>query len=100
MNKYGNKKVEYQGMKFDSKKELNRYLILSSNDEVCNLQRQVKYVLIPKIGKQRECSYIADFVYSINGEVIVEDCKGYRTDAYKIKKKLMKWVHNIDIQET
>ena len=43
---------------------------------------------------------MADFTYYENGEYVVEDCKGYRTDTYKLKKKLMLWVHGIRIKET
>ena len=61
----------------------------------------MKYELIPKQKGERACHYIADFVYTDteSGETIVEDTKGYRTDAYKIKRKLMLWVHNIKIRE-
>lgn len=80
------------------------------------LDRQVKFLLIPsqreetgeigrngkpKQGKvvERECAYYADFVYFENGERIVEDVKGVRTEAYKIKRKLMRWIHGIEIRE-
>lgn len=48
------------------------------------------------------CVYVADFVYLdlFDGKEIVEDAKGYRTAIYKLKKKLMKAVHSIDIFET
>ena len=64
-----------------------------------------KNVLIPtqKIGGktvERACTYTADFCYMQNGSYIVEDCKGMRTEVYKIKKKLMLYIHNIEIKET
>ena len=118
MNKYRNKKIVYNGIEFDSKKEARRYSELSLLEKagvISSLQMQVKYVLIPAqreadiIGKrgsvkpgkliERECSYIADFVYFENGKWIVEDTKGYRTKDYKIKKKLMLYVHGIRIKE-
>lgn len=49
---------------------------------------------------ERPCDYIADFVYYENGKRIVEDCKGMRTDVYKIKRKLMLEKYNISIKET
>ena len=127
-NKYHAKKVVFDGITFDSKKEARRYeeLILQERCQVIsNLQRQVKYVLIPnqhaestetykrgskkgqpKRGKllERECSYVADFVYTdATGETIVEDVKGYRGGGaygiFKIKRKLMLWVHGIKIRE-
>ena len=50
---------------------------------------------------EHEISYIADFVYqdARTGETIVEDSKGFRTDAYILKRKLMLWVHGIKITE-
>ena len=41
-----------------------------------------------------------DFVYQEDGHTVVEDCKGFRTPEYRIKKKLMLWVHGIKIRET
>lgn len=121
-NKYGNKKVTIDGMTFDSKKEAQHYLnlkLLEKGGVIENLQTQVKYVLIPAQyegtgeyytkGKhkgeekkrlvEKECAYYADFVYEQDGETIVEDTKGMRTDKYIIKRKLMLWVHKIKIRE-
>jgi len=46
------------------------------------------------------CSYRADFVYVQGGKTITEDCKGFRTDVYLLKKKLMKAFYGIEILET
>lgn len=86
-NKYGNKKLEYQGEMFDSKLELNRYLYLKqleARGEIRNLRRQVRIQLTPSYfsvervfseklnGKElkpkrreyeKNCTYICDFVY-------------------------------------
>lgn len=121
--KYNNKKIEVDGMTFDSKKEANRYKelsLLQKAGEISGLQTQVRYVLIPsqrevseevytrgenkgkyKPGKllERECTYVADFVYYKDGKVIVEDTKGFRTKEYIIKRKLMLYVHHIQIKE-
>ena len=37
-NKYGNKKVEYNGLKFDSKKEKDRYIFLKEQERIGNIQ--------------------------------------------------------------
>ena len=108
MNKYHNKKVCYNGIAFDSKKEARRYselLLLERAGVITNLQRQVPFVLIPSQrinGKvvERECKYIADFVYTENGKKVVEDTKGMKTEAYKIKKKMLLYFHGIKIKET
>ena len=105
MNKYGARKVKApDGQVFDSRKEYQRYgvlRLLERAGKISGLCRQVSYELIPKQDGERACSYIADFRYfDENGKLVVEDCKGYRTEAYKIKKKLMLWVHGIKIKET
>lgn len=107
--KYNNKKVTIDGIKFDSKKEANRYQelkLMQRASIISDLQRQVKYVLIPSQkgddGRviERPCTYIADFVYiDENGKTVVEDTKGYRTSDYKIKRKLMLYIHGVKINE-
>ena len=105
--KYHNTKTTLNGMKFDSKKEMRRWQELSLMEKagaITDLQRQVKYVLIPSQrinGKvaEKEISYYADFVYKENGRTVVEDVKGYRTDVYKIKRKLMLYTYGIKIRE-
>lgn len=47
----------------------------------------------------KECSYIADFAYIQDGAYVVEDTKGVRTEAYKIKRKLMLERYGIQIKE-
>lgn len=104
MTKYGNRKLTApDGQKFDSVKEYHRWgclRLLERAGTISNLKRQVKYELIPKQTGERACNYVADFTYMENGRLVVEDVKGVKTDAYKIKKKLMLWVHGIQIRET
>ena len=124
MRKYRNKKVTVDGITFDSKREKKRWCelcLLEKAGEISNLQRQVKFVLIPtqtetferyseKTGKklkdgvrvvEKECAYFADFVYIDNhtGRTVVEDTKGARTEKYIIKRKLMLHIYGIRIQE-
>lgn len=112
MSKYNASKVEYEGMKFDSKKELKRWIILKELEktgEIRNLERQVSYSLIPtqrgEDGKvvERECKYIADFRYTRKGKEVVEDVKGYKKgqaySLYRIKKKLMLYNYGIKVEE-
>ena len=105
--KYHAEKTELDGIVFDSKKEAQRYAelkLLERSGAIHNLQRQVRYELIPaqkKDGKtvERACHYIADFVYEDNGKTVVEDVKGYRTKEYVLKRKLMLQVHGIEVRE-
>ncbi len=118
MRKYRNVKTTLDGISFDSRKEANRYAelrILEKAGLIQNLQMQVKYVLIPEqrepdtLGArggvhkgrliEKECAYIADFVYEEDGKTVVEDTKGFRTKDYIIKRKLMLKVHGIRIKE-
>lgn len=108
MAKYHNRKVTRDGETFDSVKEYRRFCelrLLEKAGAVTDLQRQVKFELIPAQridGKvaERACSYVADFVYMENGQQVVEDAKGMRTQEYRLKRKLMLWVHGIRIRET
>ena len=91
---------------FDSRKEYNRSIELEALEKmgaISNLQRQVWYELIPKQGKLRAAYYVSDFTFVCDGKEVVEDVKSPITrklPVYALKKKLMKWVHNIDIKET
>lgn len=107
--KYHNKKVAMNGLEFDSKKEMNRFLelsLLQKAGKIKDLRCQVKFVLIPAqrdpmTGKllERECAYVADFVYQEGGRNVVEDTKGFRTKEYIIKRKLMLERYGIRIRE-
>ena len=102
MSKYHAVKTTIDGKTFDSKKEAVRYMelcLLEDAGEIQDLRTQVPYELIPKQAGERACIYKADFVYQQNGETVVEDVKGMRTDAYKIKRKLMLWRYGIKIRE-
>ena len=107
-SKYHNKKVEIDGEVFDSLKEASRWQelkLLERAGVIHGLSRQHRFELIPvqkKDGKviERPITYIADFCYVEDGKPVVEDCKGMRTDVYKIKKKLMLFVHGVEIRET
>lgn len=113
------------GITFDSKKEGNRYRelkLLEKAGKITGLQLQVKYILIPsqfgrvpdkqrpggtkRVCLERECAYIADFVYKdSDGQLIIEDVKGYRDPAsaayakFVIKRKLMLERYGIRISE-
>ena len=91
-------------------------LSMQRDGRIFDLRLQVPFELIPtqrepdiigprggvKPGKciEKACVYYADFVYKDkDGNAVVEDAKGVRTEAYKIKKKLMLYVHKIKIKE-
>lgn len=117
-NKYRNTKTIVDGITFDSRKEASRYRelkLLLEAGSISNLRCQEKFVLIPvqrepdiigvrggvKKGKviEKECSYLADFVYEEDGQTVVEDTKGFHTKDYIIKRKLMLYFYGIKIKE-
>lgn len=122
--KYYNIKTKTSdGTVHDSMREAHRWeelLLLQRCGKIKDLQRQVKYELIPaqyetyerygvngnrlKDGKrlvEKSCDYIADFEYidTETNQKVVEDTKGFRTKDYIIKRKIMLFRHNIRIKE-
>ncbi len=111
-SKYGNVKTGGHASKKEHKRAVELRLLQKAG-MIKNLREQVKFVLIPKQPGERECSYIADFIFDAkvslkngdNPDVIVwqrnvcEDVKGIRTPVYRIKRKLMLSVHGIRIRE-
>ena len=101
MNKYHAQKTEVDGIWFASKKEANRYIelrLLERAGEISDLKLQPRFPIV--MNGIKVCTYIADFQYIDKGKVVTEDVKGVKTPTYKIKKKLVKAVYNIDILET
>lgn len=126
MNKYGARKVRYDGKIFDSRKEARRYAelrLLERAGQIKKLELQKTFELIPaqweaiptgefyKAGErkgqpkfkniclEKAITYKADFCYTENGKLVVEDTKGVKTKDYIIKRKLMLHIHGIKIKE-
>lgn len=123
-SKYGNKKVEFQGIIFDSKKEKDRYLFLKDAEHkgiIKDLKLQVTFELVPakkneyvkhlktkdkivSVTLQRPITYTADFSFIrvSDGEYVVEDVKASKfllTDKYVLKKKMLYAFQDILIKE-
>lgn len=105
MSKYHNRKVGG----FDSKKEMLRFQELCQMEKegiISELRRQVVFELIPvqrdENGKvlERKCEYKADFTYYQDGSLVVEDCKGFKTKEYRLKKKMLLYLKGIRIKES
>jgi hypothetical protein len=107
MAKYGNRKIIRDGIEFDSIKECQRYCelkLMQRAGVISDLQLQVPFELLPTQridGKvvERAVNYIADFVYKQDGQTVVEDTKGYKTEKYIMKRKMMLFFHGIRIRE-
>ena len=83
-HKYNAKRVEYNGIKFASMAERDRYIILRQMESaglIKNLRLQPKF-LFPMGYK-----YIPDFEYEQDGRLVVEDVKGVETGVFKLKAK-------------
>jgi hypothetical protein len=99
--KYGN---ERQG-KYASKREAMyaaSFAALADRRIITDLQEQVPFIIIPKDGKLRAIKYIADFVYRDKDGLHVVDVKGgeaTKTQLYRLKRRLMRQVHGITIEE-
>lgn len=120
-NKYHSRKISRDGMTFDSLKEYRRYCelaLLEKAGQITGLKLQVPFELLPaqyetfeRYGKkgqrlkdgsrciEKAVIYRADFVYSENGKIIVEDTKGFKTKDYILKRKMMLYFHGIKIKE-
>lgn len=113
-SKYNAARIEYEGVKFDSRKELRFYLYLKDLEKekiIKDIKRQVKFELQEKFkyGNKtiRSINYIADFTCVVldvdrfksaigcnnkeikENQTVILDTKGYKTEVYKIKYKLM-----------
>ena len=121
-SKWHNTPCEYNGIKFDSHKERDRYIFLKSLEDkgvISDLKRQVRYTVCPAVYGEREVQlktktkiekytrqiasyYYADFTYMLNGELIVEDIKGAEgteTEVFRLKAKLMLAYNGIEVKK-
>ncbi len=90
-SKYKNKKININGLTFDSTQEYHRYNYLLTQEKIGNIQdlefhnKKNNLILLenPKI------VYEPDFCYKENGVFIIEDLKGFQTKEFKLKKKMI-----------
>lgn len=114
-NKYRSISRVLDGIKFPSKKEARRYSqlkLLQRAGEITDLIVHRRYSI--DVNDCHVCIYEADFSYmekwreadpqrghGLEGwRMVVEDVKGFRTKEFKLKKKLMRAVHGIEVRET
>ena len=104
--KYRNVKTVVDGITFDSLKESRRYgelKLLEKSGRISGLEVQPAFRIV--VNNCLICTYKADFRYvtdtpHASGQVVIEDCKGFLTPVYRLKKKLMLAVHGISVVET
>ena len=105
MNKYRNIKTQYKGIRFDSRKEMVRFIELDHLQRhgiIKDLRCQVKMDV--KIEGKHICYLILDFVYEMKGITHYEDVKAFNgkkfltTPVFNLKKKLVEAIYQIKIE--
>ena len=103
-SKYHNRKTEFAGRVFDSRKEADRYqelLWMQQAGLIQDLECQPRYDLI--VNGHKLGFYRGDFRYKdvATDLVILEDVKSpaTRTAVYRLKKKLVKALYGVEIIE-
>lgn len=96
-HKFHAKRTEVDNIKFSSKKEAKRYNILKllqKSGDILFFLRQVPFHLPGGV------KYVCDFlIFWANGEVTIEDVKGFKTESYKAKKKMVEAIYPVEISE-
>ena len=85
---------------FASKEEARRYndlVLLERAGQISDLRIKTRYQIV--VNGVKVCEYEDDFSYMEKGARVVEDAKGFRTRVYRLKAKLMRAVHSIEIRE-
>ena len=124
--KYRNLPTNGYHSKREAKRAQELHLLLTTR-EITDLREQVRFELLPGYYQhlttrqvtsagaveclrpveraqwrciERPVAYVADFAYYTGrGEYVVEDVKGYATDVYILKRKLMLRLHHIRVTE-
>ena len=110
--KYGNRKVQHGGYKFDSVRECDRYkelCLLQEAGEITLLEVQPKFPLrcgdedirirSDRYPNGRRSSYYADFAYrdERTGERVVEDVKGWDTAVSRLKRAIVEAQYGVQV---
>ena len=100
-SKYRNKWTVVDGIKFQSQREAKRYTelkMLERAGKIHVLNLQPKFPCYVK--EELICTHIGDFDYFDEANKYhLEDSKGYRTSIYNLKKKLVKAIFGVVIEE-
>lgn len=102
-SKYKNIPTIIDGVRFDSRKEAARWIelrLLEKARLISDLRRQVKFDLV--VNGAKICTYVADYVYTEEGQTVVEDAKSSATvtPVFRLKAKLMAAIHGVKIRIT
>lgn len=106
MNKLGNKKVEYDGVVFDSKMERDYYVYLrrlQDAGQIIAIELQPTVELQPKFErggkKYRAITYKPDFhIHWADGRVEYVDVKGISTQQGELRRKMYLYRYDIPLR--
>lgn len=100
LSKYRNVRSKGRASRRETRRAEELYL-LQKLGEITDLEEQVKYELIPKQEGERAVTYTLDFRYfdKRDKKWHHEDSKGFKTQQYVIRRKLMLWIHKIKVEE-
>ena len=88
--KYNATRASFQGKVYDSALERNDAIWLATlvkDGKITDLKEQVRYRIF--IGEKHICDSIVDFQYRIGDRLIWHETKGFPTDVWKLKKKMI-----------
>ena len=98
-NKYGAERAGKYASKHEAEVAAN-FAALASRGHITDLKEQDRIVLVPGDGKLRPIVYVADFTYrDANGVRHVVDAKGYKTQVYRLKKRMAALLLGVAIEE-
>lgn len=102
MTKYKNKKVIFDGIEFDSRREFAYYLDfkkLQAAGEITHLEVHPTFVC--GVNGMKVCTYEADFAFKDKGRKRVIDVKSpatARLPVFRLKKKLVRALYGVDVE--
>jgi hypothetical protein len=97
-SKYGNEKCGAYDSKYEAE-VAGKLATWQRMGVIHDLKEQVPIVLIPGNGRVRPITYIADFTYEDKDGLHVLDAKGFKTQIYRLKKKMAALLLGIQIEE-
>ena len=103
MTKYHNRITYVDGIRFDSKREATRYSelkLLERAGRISDLELQPRYPLV--VNGTKVATYVGDFRYVEDGEMVLEDVKSQptKTPVYRLKKRLVLAIWGATVRET
>lgn len=98
-SKFGNERAGKYHSKYEAE-VAGKLAALERMGKIRDLQEQVRIVLVPGNGRLRPIVYVADFIYfDLEGIKHILDAKGFKTQVYRLKKRMAALLLNVIIEE-